>query len=66
MRNTYVSRTSELLPIFDNYRLLEAQSRLVRYDLRKLRSDEIERLIDDNLAPIEQLIGRLLARPTRS
>jgi hypothetical protein len=64
-RNTYIARMTDLIPIYENYRRLEWQSRWVRYDLGKLSSVEVSRLMADDLAKIESTINNLL-RPSRS
>src|SRR5690606_21992498 len=56
-RQGCVARVSALRPLHHAYRKLETRSRWVRYDLRPLPSFEVEHLITEDLARIEQVLG---------
>jgi hypothetical protein len=64
-RARFMSRLSELKPIYEDYRKLETRSRWVRYDLRRLSVAEIESLLTGELARIENAISKLLNASAR-
>lgn len=59
-RWNYISKLTDLQPLYDPYRLLETRSRWARYELRRLSSADVQGFIDSELRQIEERVRALL------